>query len=54
MGRLPLGSWAKNQRAAARLTSALAERRDQGLPVGSTAGALSEDRLNKLDEIDLD
>ncbi|MGP3777174.1 Helicase associated domain protein (plasmid) [Streptomyces sp. SDT5-1] len=47
----PIGSWAKNQRAAARLARQVAEQRAAGQPADTT-GALSEDRLEALDDID--
>ncbi|MGW0770700.1 helicase associated domain-containing protein [Streptomyces sp. NPDC002676] len=45
-------TWAKNQRTAGRLADAIAQRREAGLPVGSTAGALSEERRDALEAID--
>ncbi|MEC4020518.1 DEAD/DEAH box helicase [Streptomyces sp. H27-D2] len=48
----PVGVWAKNQRTAARLTDAIRERREAGLPVESSAGALTEARREALEDID--
>ncbi|WP_275477340.1 helicase associated domain-containing protein [Streptomyces roseifaciens] len=48
----PVGIWAKNLRTAARLADAIAERREAGLPVGSSAQALTEARREALEEID--
>ncbi len=48
----PVGVWAKNQRKAARLADEIARCREQGLPVGSSAGALSEERREALEAID--
>ncbi|MEU7134838.1 Helicase associated domain protein [Streptomyces sp. NPDC046261] len=48
----PVGTWAKNQRTAARLADTIAERREAGLPVASSAKALTEARREALDEID--
>ncbi|MFI2304503.1 Helicase associated domain protein [Actinacidiphila glaucinigra] len=48
----PVGVWAKNQRTAGRLADAIAQRREAGLPVGSTAGALTEERRDALEAID--
>ncbi|MFC4516292.1 Helicase associated domain protein [Streptomyces ehimensis] len=48
----PVGTWAKNMRTAARLADAIAERRQAGLPVESSAKALSEARREALEEID--
>ncbi|MGW2892611.1 Helicase associated domain protein [Streptomyces griseoruber] len=47
-----VGIWLKNARAAARKAMDLEQRRAEGLPVGSVAGALSEDRREQLEEID--
>ena len=47
-----VGIWLKNARAAARKAMDIAQRRVEGLPVGSAAGALSEDRREQLEEID--
>ncbi|MFI9723971.1 Helicase associated domain protein [Streptomyces sp. NPDC052396] len=48
----PVGTWAKNQRTAARLADAIAERREAGLPTGSSAKALTGARREALEEID--
>ncbi|WP_431954845.1 Helicase associated domain protein [Actinacidiphila sp. bgisy167] len=48
----PVGVWTKNQRTAGRLAETIAQRREAGLPVGSTAGALSEERRDALEAID--
>ncbi|MCD9145883.1 DEAD/DEAH box helicase [Streptomyces albireticuli] len=48
----PVGIWAKNMRTAARLADTIAERRQAGLPVESSAKALTEARREALDEID--
>ncbi|MEU7168002.1 Helicase associated domain protein [Streptomyces morookaense] len=48
----PVGTWAKNQRTAARLADTIAERRAAGLPVGSGVGGLTEARREALEEID--
>ncbi|MER5785549.1 Helicase associated domain protein [Streptomyces mobaraensis] len=48
----PVGTWAKNQRAAGRLADAIAERRAAGRPVGSSTGALTQARREALEEID--
>ncbi|MFG2631290.1 Helicase associated domain protein [Streptomyces sp. NPDC048473] len=48
----PVGTWAKNQRTAARLAQSIAERREAGLPVESSAGALAQARREALEEID--
>ncbi|MFF5147822.1 Helicase associated domain protein [Streptomyces sp. NPDC013157] len=47
-----VGIWLKNARAAARKAMDIEQRRAEGLPVGSAAGALSEDRREQLEEID--
>ncbi|MFF3639478.1 Helicase associated domain protein [Streptomyces sp. NPDC002250] len=47
-----VGLWLKNQRAAARRTVENEQRRAQGLPVQSTAGALSDERREQLEDID--
>ncbi len=47
-----VGIWLKNARAAARKAAEIEQRRAEGLPVGSVAGALSEDRREQLEEID--
>ncbi|MEU2674975.1 helicase associated domain-containing protein, partial [Streptomyces sp. NPDC007164] len=48
----PVGAWAKNQRSAARTADQLAQRREAGLAVESSAGALTEARRAALEEID--
>ncbi|MFB8039074.1 Helicase associated domain protein [Streptomyces sp. NPDC056004] len=50
--RYPVGTWTKNQRYAARTADTNAERREAGLAVESSAGALTEARRAALDEID--
>ncbi|WP_437023862.1 Helicase associated domain protein [Streptomyces sp. enrichment culture] len=47
-----VGIWLKNARAAARRTAEIEQRRAKGLPVGSAAGALSDERREQLEEID--
>ncbi|MEU7560227.1 DEAD/DEAH box helicase [Streptomyces eurythermus] len=47
-----VGIWLKNQRAAARKAGEIEQRRAEGLPVGSAAGALPEERREQLDAID--
>ncbi|MEU9796377.1 Helicase associated domain protein [Streptomyces sparsogenes] len=47
-----VGIWLKNARAAARKAAEIEQRRAQGLPVESAAGALSEERREQLEEID--
>ncbi|WP_406011735.1 helicase associated domain-containing protein [Streptomyces sp. NBC_00984] len=48
----PIGTWTKNQRFAARAGEQNAQRRQAGLPVASSAGALTEARRAALDKID--
>ncbi|MEL5960849.1 Helicase associated domain protein [Streptomyces sp. CLV115] len=48
----PVGTWTKNQRYAARTTEQIAERRQAGLAVETSAGALTEARQAALEEID--
>ncbi|MFF4407320.1 Helicase associated domain protein [Streptomyces sp. NPDC001404] len=48
----PVGTWAKNQRTAARLADTIAERREAGLPVESSVKALTQARREALEEID--
>ncbi|MET9499726.1 helicase associated domain-containing protein [Streptomyces sp. NPDC006552] len=48
----PVGKWAKNMRDAARLADRIAARREAGEPVGSEAGALTDERRQALDDID--
>ncbi|MFE2610941.1 helicase associated domain-containing protein [Streptomyces mirabilis] len=50
--RMAIGVWAKNQRAAARKTHENAGRRAAGKSGVSSAGELSESRLEALDAID--
>ncbi|MFF9490299.1 Helicase associated domain protein [Streptomyces sp. NPDC014676] len=47
-----VGTWLKNQRAAARKAQEVEQRRAEGLPAGSSAGALSEERREQLTDID--
>ncbi|MFJ4329068.1 Helicase associated domain protein [Streptomyces tricolor] len=47
-----VGIWLKNQRAAARKAAEIEQRRAQGLPVESAAGALSDERREQLEDID--
>ncbi|MFF9024902.1 DEAD/DEAH box helicase [Streptomyces eurythermus] len=47
-----VGIFLKNARAAARKAAEIEQRRAEGLPVGSAAGAMSEDRREQLEEID--
>ncbi|MER6126212.1 Helicase associated domain protein [Streptomyces sp. NPDC001795] len=47
-----VGIWLKNARAAARRAADIEQRRAEGLPVGSSAGALSEERREQLEDID--
>ncbi|MEV5350284.1 DEAD/DEAH box helicase [Streptomyces achromogenes] len=47
-----VGIWLKNQRAAARKAAEIEQRRAEGLPVESSAGALSAERRQQLEEID--
>ncbi|GHA72132.1 helicase [Streptomyces tauricus] len=47
-----VGIWLKNARAAARKAAEIERRRAEGLPVESSAGALSEERREQLEEID--
>ncbi|MYS45374.1 DEAD/DEAH box helicase family protein [Streptomyces sp. SID5998] len=47
-----VGIWLKNARAAARKAQEIEQRRAEGLPVESSAGALSEERREQLEEID--
>ncbi|MEU9565400.1 Helicase associated domain protein [Streptomyces sp. NPDC048161] len=48
----PIGTWTKNQRFAARAGEQNAQRRQAGLPVENSAGALTKARRAALDEID--
>ncbi|MGC5400826.1 Helicase associated domain protein [Streptomyces sp. DT20] len=47
-----VGIWLKNARAAARKAAEIEQRRGEGLPVESSAGALSDTRREQLEEID--
>lgn len=47
-----VGIWLKNARAAARKAAEIEQRRAEGLPVPSSAGALSDARREQLEEID--
>jgi superfamily II DNA or RNA helicase len=47
-----VGIWLKNARTAARRAAEIEQRRAQGLPVGSVAGALSHERREQLEDID--
>ncbi|MFG3518520.1 DEAD/DEAH box helicase [Streptomyces bobili] len=47
-----VGIFLKNARAAARRAQENEQRRTQGLPVGSSAGALSDERREQLEDID--
>jgi superfamily II DNA or RNA helicase len=47
-----IGIWLKNQRAAGRKAQDIEQRRAEGLPVPSPAGALPEDRREQLEDID--
>jgi hypothetical protein len=47
-----VGIFLKNARAAARKANEIEQRRAKGLPVESTAGALSQERREQLEEID--
>ncbi|MFI8194851.1 Helicase associated domain protein [Streptomyces sp. NPDC085946] len=47
-----VGIWLKNQRAAARKAREIEQRRAEGLPVESAAGALPEERREQLEDID--
>ncbi|GAB2967354.1 DEAD/DEAH box helicase [Streptomyces heilongjiangensis] len=47
-----VGIWLKNARAAARKAAEIEQRHAEGLPVRSSAGALSEERREQLEDID--
>ncbi|MER6569891.1 Helicase associated domain protein [Streptomyces sp. NPDC001093] len=47
-----VGIWLKNARAAARKAAEIEQRRAEGLPIQSAAGALSEERREQLADID--
>jgi superfamily II DNA or RNA helicase len=48
----PVGVWLKNLRTAGRRAAEIEARREQGLSAGSTAGALTEERRDALEQID--
>ncbi|WP_329191294.1 DEAD/DEAH box helicase [Streptomyces sp. NBC_01435] len=48
----PVGTWTKNQRFAARAADTVVQRREAGLAVETSAGALTETRRAALEEID--
>ncbi|MFK4212742.1 Helicase associated domain protein [Streptomyces sp. NPDC030920] len=48
----PVGTWTKNQRFAARAADTVVQRREAGLAVETSAGALAETRRAALEEID--
>ncbi|MFG2219768.1 Helicase associated domain protein [Streptomyces sp. NPDC048685] len=48
----PVGTWTKNQRYAARTADTVVQRREAGLAVETSAGALTETRRAALEEID--
>lgn len=50
--RAKVGIFLKNARTAARKAAEIEQRRAEGLPVHSSAGALSEERREQLEEID--
>jgi hypothetical protein len=47
-----VGVWLKNARATARKAMDIEQRRTEGLPVQSSAGGLSDDRREQLEDID--
>ncbi|MFI9251311.1 Helicase associated domain protein [Streptomyces sp. NPDC053069] len=47
-----VGIWLKNARVAARKAQEIEQWRAQGVPVGSAAGALSQERREQLEDID--
>ncbi|MFE1878052.1 Helicase associated domain protein [Streptomyces sp. NPDC059496] len=47
-----VGIWLKNARAAARKAAEIEQRRAEGLPVESSAGAMTTERREQLDDID--
>ncbi|MET9294835.1 Helicase associated domain protein [Streptomyces sp. NPDC003077] len=47
-----VGIWLKNARAAARKAAEIEQRRAEGLPVESSAGAMSAERREQLEDID--
>ncbi|WTV48451.1 Helicase associated domain protein (plasmid) [Streptomyces sp. NBC_00040] len=48
----PVGIWLKNARVAARKAQEIEQRRAEGLPVESSAGAMTRERREQLEEID--
>ncbi|HEV7625317.1 MAG TPA: Helicase associated domain protein, partial [Streptomyces sp.] len=52
VGGYPVGTWLRNQRAAAKRADEAARLRAEGLPAGSTAGVLTQERYEALEEID--
>jgi len=48
----PVGTWLKNQRAAGRRAAENVRLREEGLPVKDVAGALTQERCDKLEDID--
>ncbi|MFJ4866093.1 helicase associated domain-containing protein [Streptomyces sp. NPDC088748] len=49
---VPVGIWLKNARVAARKAHEIEQRRAEGLPVESSAGAMTRERREQLEEID--
>ncbi|MFI1839711.1 helicase associated domain-containing protein [Streptomyces olivaceoviridis] len=47
-----VGIWLKNARATARKAAEIEQRRAEGLPVQSSAGAMSDERREQLEDID--
>lgn len=47
-----VGIWLENARAAARKTAEIERRHAEGLPAESSAGALSDERREQMEEID--
>ncbi|GAA1948311.1 hypothetical protein GCM10009837_87430 [Streptomyces durmitorensis] len=47
-----VGIWLKNARAAARKAQEIEQRRAESLPVKSSAGAMSDERREQLEDID--
>ncbi|TJZ44649.1 hypothetical protein FCH28_30565 [Streptomyces piniterrae] len=47
-----VGIWLKNARAAARKAAEIEQRRAEDLPVGSSAGVLTDERREQLEDID--
>ncbi|TDU68987.1 helicase-like protein [Streptomyces sp. KS 21] len=48
----PVGIWLKNARVAARKAQEIEQRRAEGLPVESSAGAMTRERREQLEKID--